>query len=156
MNWPIVGQKPAHRPAPDGPDWHFPDLRLEFVECFWRDAGNRSLRSHLQEFVEPFPGLRLSCPCAGSYRLRGTYPHLLHSIAPPSVSGFVTRHRLRTVERVFDCRVRQIEPVLQEINAQHLLDPDRRAAIARFRIERLDQRAQVGPGSPCNPRCRAG
>jgi hypothetical protein len=75
-----------------------------------------------------------------------------HTAGPPensTTSGDVN-------ERVFDCRVRQIEPVLQEINAQHLLDPDRRAAIARFRIERLDQRAQVGPGSPCNPRCRAG
>jgi hypothetical protein len=46
--------------------------------------------------------------------------------------------------------------VLQEISAQHPLDPDRRAAIARFRIERLDQRAQLGTGSPRNPRCRAG
>jgi len=35
--------------------------------------------------------------------------------------------------------------VLQEIDAQHPLDPDRRAAIARLRIERLDQRAQRRP-----------
>ena len=37
-------------------------------------------------------------------------------------------HRLRIVERLFHCRVGQIEPVLQEIDAQHPLDPDRRAA----------------------------
>jgi hypothetical protein len=35
--------------------------------------------------------------------------------------------------------------VLQQINAQHPLDADRRAAIARLRIERLDQRAQRAP-----------
>src|SRR5215472_15549238 len=33
-------------------------------------------------------------------------------------------------------------PVLQEIDAQHPLDADRRAAIARLRIERLDQAAR--------------
>jgi transposase, IS5 family len=43
-------------------------------------------------------------------------------------------------------RVRQIEPLLQEIEAQHPLDPDRRAAIARLGIERRDQRAQRRPG----------
>ena len=42
-------------------------------------------------------------------------------------------------------RVRQVEPLLQEIEAQHPLHPDRRAAIARLGIERLDQRAQRRP-----------
>jgi hypothetical protein len=50
-------------------------------------------------------------------------------------------HRRRIVERLLDRRVRQIEPLLQKIDAQHPLDPDRRPAIARLRIERLDQRA---------------
>src|SRR6478735_9394773 len=54
-------------------------------------------------------------------------------------------HRRRIVERLLDRRIRQIEPLLQEINTQHPLDPDRRAAIARLRIERLDQRAQRRP-----------
>ena len=36
-------------------------------------------------------------------------------------------------------------PVLQEIDAQHPLDPDRRAAIARLRIKRLDPCAQRRP-----------
>jgi hypothetical protein len=54
-------------------------------------------------------------------------------------------HRLRIVERLLDCRVGQIEPVLQEIKAQHPLDPDRRAAIAWLRIKRLDQLAQRRP-----------
>ena len=56
-----------------------------------------------------------------------------------------TTHRQRIVQRLFDRRVRQIEPMLQEIDAQHPLDPDRRAAIARLRIERLDQPAQRRP-----------
>jgi hypothetical protein len=54
-------------------------------------------------------------------------------------------HRRRIVQRLLHRRVRQIEPLLQEIEAQHPLDPDRRPAIARLRIEWLDQRAQRGP-----------
>jgi len=38
-----------------------------------------------------------------------------------------------------------IEPLLQKIEAQHPLDPDRRAAIARLGIERRDQPAQRRP-----------
>jgi len=34
------------------------------------------------------------------------------------------------VERLFHRRVRQVEPLLQKIDAQHTFDPDRRAAIA--------------------------
>src|SRR5437763_7870632 len=56
-----------------------------------------------------------------------------------------TPHCQRIVKRLFHRRVRQIEPLLQEIKAQHPLDPDRRAAIARRRVERLDQRAQRRP-----------
>src|SRR5438105_7052168 len=54
-------------------------------------------------------------------------------------------HGRRIVERLFHRRVRQIEPLLQEIDPQHPLDPDRRAAIARLGIEWLDQRAQRRP-----------
>ena len=35
--------------------------------------------------------------------------------------------------------------LLQEIEAQHPLDPDRRPAIARFGVERLDQLAERRP-----------
>src|SRR5207248_5848104 len=54
-------------------------------------------------------------------------------------------HRRRIVERFLRRRVRQIEPLLQEIDAQHPLDPDRRPAIARLRIEWLDHRTQRRP-----------
>jgi hypothetical protein len=56
-----------------------------------------------------------------------------------------TPHRRRIVQRLFHRRIRQIEPVLQEIDAQHPLDPDRRAAIARLRIDRFDQLSQRRP-----------
>src|SRR5271163_3662339 len=54
-------------------------------------------------------------------------------------------HRQRIVEDLFHRRVRQVEPLLQEIDPQHPLHPDRRAAIAGFGIERLDQPAQPRP-----------
>src|SRR5262245_28373618 len=64
-----------------------------------------------------------------------------------------TPHRRRIVERLFDRRVRQVEPLLQEIDAQHPLDTDRRTTIARFGIKRFDQRAQRRPrhNAPSQP-----
>ena len=56
-----------------------------------------------------------------------------------------TPHRQRIVERLLHRRVRKIEPLLQEIEAQHPLDPDRRAAIAGLGIVGLDHRAQRRP-----------
>src|SRR6516162_3886696 len=56
-----------------------------------------------------------------------------------------TAHRRRIIERLLYRRVRQIEPLLQEVDAQHPLDPNRRAAIARLGIDRLDQPAQRQP-----------
>ena len=56
-----------------------------------------------------------------------------------------TAHCQRIVKRLFHRRVRQVEPLLQKIDAQHPLDPDRRAAIAGLRIDRLDQPAQRRP-----------
>ena len=56
-----------------------------------------------------------------------------------------TAHRRRIIERLLYRRVRQIEPLLQEVDAQHPLDPNRRAAIARLGIDRLDQPAQRRP-----------
>jgi len=52
-----------------------------------------------------------------------------HRLAP-EIDADKTPHRLRIVERLFDRRVRQIESVLQEIDAQHPLHANRRTAIA--------------------------
>jgi hypothetical protein len=54
-------------------------------------------------------------------------------------------HRQRILKGLFHRRVRRIEPLLHEIDAQHPLDPDRRAAIARLRVKRLDRGARSGP-----------
>lgn len=48
-------------------------------------------------------------------------------------------------QRVFAGRIRQIEPVLNEIHPQHPLEPDRRPSVARLRIERLDHAVELGP-----------
>ena len=42
-------------------------------------------------------------------------------------------------------RVRQIEPVLHEVDAQHLLHRLRLRAVTRFRVMRLDQRQKPRP-----------
>ena len=67
-----------------------------------------------------------------------------HRLAP-QVDPDKTPHRQRIVECLLHRRVRQVEPLLQKINAQHPLHPDRRAAIARLGINWLDQPAQRCP-----------
>src|SRR5258708_2101688 len=49
-----------------------------------------------------------------------------------------TAHRPRIVKRLFQCRGPQVERLLQKIDAQHPLHPDRRTAIVRLGIVRLD------------------
>jgi hypothetical protein len=54
-------------------------------------------------------------------------------------------HRLGVVQRFLDTRITQRVPLLQEMDAQHPLQPDRAPAsaiLAHLRIVRLDQRAQ--------------
>src|SRR6476620_6741116 len=72
---------------------------------------------------------------------RGRIRHWLAA----EVNADKAAHRLRIVQCLLYRRVRQAEPLLQEIEAQHPLDPDRRAAIARLRIEWLDKCAQRRP-----------
>src|SRR5712691_4643817 len=55
-------------------------------------------------------------------------------------------HRFAVVKRFFHARVRQVEPLLQKIDAQHLLQPQRWSPIAGFRIVPLDDFEQLGPG----------
>lgn len=56
-------------------------------------------------------------------------------------------HGSRVVQGLFDRRVRQIEPLLEEIDTHHPLQPHRAAPRALgFRIHRLDDRTQRGPG----------
>jgi len=56
-----------------------------------------------------------------------------------------TPHRFAIVNRIFRLRVRQIEPLLQEVNPQHLLHSQRLSSVARLRIVRCDQPKQPRP-----------
>src|SRR5262249_50714144 len=63
----------------------------------------------------------------------------------PEIDPDEIAHYPRIVERFLDRRVRQVEPLLQKVYSQHPLDPDWRTAVARLRIERLDQPTQRRP-----------
>src|SRR5207253_1790960 len=54
-------------------------------------------------------------------------------------------HRFAVVKRFFHARVRQVEPLLQKVDAQHLLQPQRWSPIAGFRIVPLDDFEQLCP-----------
>src|ERR1700687_5493441 len=58
-----------------------------------------------------------------------------------------TPHRLAVVDRIFGLWVRQIEPLLQEINPQHLLQSQRLATLAGFGVVRFDQPDQPRPSN---------
>jgi hypothetical protein len=54
-------------------------------------------------------------------------------------------HRLAVVDRIFRLRIRQVEPLLQEVDPQHPLQVVRRTTLARVRMVRLDQLDQPRP-----------
>jgi hypothetical protein len=51
-----------------------------------------------------------------------------------------TPHRPAVVDRIFGLWVRQIEPLLQEVNPQHLLQSQRLAPLSSFGLVRFEQR----------------
>jgi hypothetical protein len=51
------------------------------------------------------------------------HPRLVRRRLAPKVDPDRIPHRRGIVERLFHRRVRQVEPVLQEMDAQHPLDP---------------------------------
>src|SRR5579859_3395449 len=51
----------------------------------------------------------------------------------------------RVIQRLFHRRIRQVEPLLQKINPQHLFQLFRPSSVARLGIVRLDQRTQLRP-----------
>jgi hypothetical protein len=55
--------------------------------------------------------------------------------------------RGRVVERILGAGIRQVEPVLQKVDAQHDRQADWLAAVACLGIMRLDQCFQLGPGN---------
>jgi hypothetical protein len=54
-------------------------------------------------------------------------------------------HGLTVVNCVLGLRIGEIEPLLQEVDAQHLLEPQRLPAASRLRIVGLDHRELAGP-----------
>ena len=70
---------------------------------------------------------------------------LIRNVVPEQLNAGKTAHRLDVVERVFGLRVRQVEPVLHEVDAQHLLHRLRLRAVTRLRVMRLDQRQKSRP-----------
>src|SRR3984957_16780368 len=54
-------------------------------------------------------------------------------------------HRFAVIDCVFGLWVRQVEPLLQEVNPQHLLQSQRLAALSGFRVVRFDQPDQPRP-----------
>jgi hypothetical protein len=54
-------------------------------------------------------------------------------------------HRGRVVERLFHRRIRQVEPLLHEVDPQHPLQGHHRPAALTLRVVRLHQRAQLRP-----------
>ena len=63
----------------------------------------------------------------------------------PQVNAHELPHHHRVIQGLFHRRVRQVEPLLQKVNAQHPLHAHRRTAVARLRIMRLNQRTQLWP-----------
>src|SRR5712691_4611712 len=54
-------------------------------------------------------------------------------------------HRLAVVDRILGLWVRQVEPDLQKIDPQHVIQPERLPPTTRFRVMRLDQTHQQAP-----------
>src|ERR1043165_6441394 len=54
-------------------------------------------------------------------------------------------HRLAVVDRFFSSWIREVEPDLQKVDPQHLLQSQRRSSLARLRVMRLDQLQKLPP-----------
>jgi hypothetical protein len=78
---------------------------------------------------------------------------------PETEDGALIRHRIlaelhaheathgfAVVDRILGGRIGKIEPVLEKVDPQHLLEPQRRAAPAALRVVRLDETDQPLPG----------
>lgn len=65
---------------------------------------------------------------------------------PPQVNADERTHGQRVVQGLLDRRIGEVEPLLQEIDPEHLVDPHGASARPlRLRIHRLDHRAQRLP-----------
>ena len=106
-----------------GRGWRSDDRRID----------NRA-GGHLQSLRRDVPLHLVEQPLAESVRLEqvaeAAHRRLVRYRLAAEVDADETAHGQRIVERLFHCRVRQVEPLLQEIDAQHPLHANRRTAIA--------------------------
>src|SRR3984893_13493086 len=72
---------------------------------------------------------------------------LVGNIVSVQLDAGETAHRLDVVQRVRGLRVRQVETILHEVDAQHLLHRLRLRSVTRLRVMRLNQRQKPAPGN---------
>ncbi len=87
----------------------------------------------------------LVSPCCSSRWRKRRIVLSSGTTSSPSSTPREPAHRLAVVNRILGLRVRKVEPLLQEVDPQHLLQPQRLAPLSGFRIMRLDQRNQPRP-----------
>jgi len=75
------------------------------------------------------------------FKHRGRIGHSLAAQVDPHEAA----QARAVVQRLLAGEVRQVGPVLDEVNPRHALSPDRRATVAALRIVRLDHCAQRRP-----------
>lgn len=64
----------------------------------------------------------------------------------PEIDADKSAHGPGFIQRLFSTGVRQIEPVLQKVDAQHALQANGRSTITGPGVERLDNLTQLAPG----------
>jgi hypothetical protein len=135
--------------------WNRPGLELKYrslVVARGRDDRGIDDRARLQQ--EAFRGQEV----AHGGKDRGGEVVLLQAVPEPQDRGLVGHHvlaqldarkpphRLAVVDRVFGLGIREIEPLLEEVDPQHLLEPQGLAALPGLRIVGRDHGEQLLPG----------
>lgn len=105
-----------------------------------RDLHALALQMPMHLFKQPAPQIMLLQQMAETTD-RGfiRYPF------PTQVNAHKPAQGQRIVQRFFRRRIRQVEPLLDEVDAQHALHPYRPPAISRLGVNRFDQRHQFFP-----------
>src|SRR5271166_48340 len=74
-----------------------------------------------------------------------TYRSLIRSGVRAKIETNEVDHRADIVQRLFHRRIRQIKPLLQKVDAEHSLKPDRRTPVACCRVVRSNNGGQFLP-----------
>ena len=82
-------------------------------------------------------------PAGGGTCTPSSRPAPLHA----QVDADEFAHGQGVVEGFFHRRIGEVEPVLEEVDAQHALKANRRASVSRFGVDRLDQAHSADHGT---------